>query len=143
MDRRQGNFEKAIEDFKKAIQLDPRNTFAMVELAEITWKCKALSQLAAVDALLNSKETAISEGKTAVEMTPIFKDAVDGPFLLANLAIVYAWAGELDLAFATLESLKRTPSFIGYGDFKRDSLWTPLRKGPRFDPLLAELAPRN
>jgi cytochrome c-type biogenesis protein CcmH/NrfG len=39
MDRRQGNFEKAIEDFKKAIQLDPRNTFAMVELAEITWKC--------------------------------------------------------------------------------------------------------
>ena len=104
---------------------------------------KALSQLAAVDAPLNNKETAISEGKTAVEMTPIFKDAVDGPFVLANLAIVYAWAGELDLAFATLEPLKRTPSFIGYGDFKCDSLWTPLRKDSRFDPLLAELAPRD
>jgi serine/threonine protein kinase len=102
-----------------------------------------LSQLAAVDALLNYKETAISEGNAAVEMAPIFKDAIDGPDILANLAVVYAWAGELDLAFATLEPLKKTPSFIGYGDFKCDSLWTPLRKDPRFDKLLAELAPHD
>jgi hypothetical protein len=63
--------------------------------------------------------------------------------LLANLAVVYAWTGELDLAFATLEPLKGTPSFIGYGDLKCDSLWTPLRNDPRFDKLLAELAPRD
>ena len=78
-----------------------------------------------------------------VEMPPIFKDAVDGPLVLANLAVVYAWTGELDLAFATLEPLKKRPSNIGYGDLKCDSLWTPLRKDPRFDNLLAELAPRD
>ena len=49
----------------------------------------------------------------------------------------------LDLAFAALEPLKTTPSYIGYGDLKCDSLWTPLRKDPRFDKLLAELAPRD
>ena len=111
------------------------------KVLKLPGNAKALSQLAVVDALLNNKETAISEGKAAVEMAPIFKDAVDGPDILANLAVVYAWAGELDLAFATLEPLKKTPSFIGYGDFKCDSLWTPLRKDPRFDKLLAELAP--
>jgi hypothetical protein len=104
---------------------------------------KVLSQLAVVDALLNNKEAAISEGKAAVEMIPIFKDAVDGRLLLANLAVIYAWTGELDLAFATLEPLKKTPTLIGYGNFKCDSLWTPLRKDPRFDKLLAELAPHD
>jgi tetratricopeptide (TPR) repeat protein len=113
------------------------------KVLKLPGNAEALSQLAVVDALLTNKETAISEGKAAVEMLPIFKDAVDGPSILANLAVVYAWAGELDLAFATLEQLKKTPSIIGYGDFKCDSLWTPLRNDPRFDKLLAELAPHD
>ena len=113
------------------------------KVLKLSGNAKALSQLAVVDALLNNKETAISEGKAAVEMLPSFKDAVDGPLVLANLGVVYAWTGELDLAFATLEPLKKAPSYIGYGDFKCDSLWTPLRKDPRFDKLLAELAPRD
>jgi hypothetical protein len=112
-------------------------------LLKLPGNAEALSQLAVVDALLTNKETAISEGNAAVEMLPIFKDAVDDPSILANLAVVYAWAGELDLAFATLEQLKKTPSIIGYGDFKCDSLWTPLRNDPRFDKLLAELAPHD
>jgi Flp pilus assembly protein TadD len=34
MDRRQGNFEKAIQHFEEAIKLDPRNPLAFYELAE-------------------------------------------------------------------------------------------------------------
>ena len=45
-----------------------------------------LSQLAVVDALLNNKETAISEAKRAVEMLPVSKDAVDGPGILDQLS---------------------------------------------------------
>jgi TolB-like protein len=58
-----------------------------------------LSQLAVVDALLNNSDTAISEAKRACEMLPVSKDAVDGPGLLVNLAVVYAWTNGLDLAF--------------------------------------------
>jgi hypothetical protein len=76
-------------------------------------------------------------------MLPISRDAVDGPGLLINLAVVYAWTGEPDLAFETLSSLTKTPSGIYYGNLKLDPTWDPLRKDPRFDKLLAELAPRD
>jgi TolB-like protein len=102
-----------------------------------------LSQLAVVDALLNQKEIAISEAKQAVEMLPVSKDAVDGPVLLINLAVVYAWTDEIDLAFQTLSSLTKTPDGIYYGELKRDPYWDPLRKDQRFDKLLSELAPQD
>ena len=102
-----------------------------------------LSQLAVVDALLAKKETAITEAKRAAEMLPLSQDAVDGPPLLINLAVVYAWTNELDLAFQTLEPLVKIPSGVFYGPLKLDPLWNPLRNDPRFDRLLAELAPRD
>lgn len=102
-----------------------------------------LSQLAVVDALLAEKETAINEAKRATEMLLTSEDAVDGPPLLINLAVVYAWTSELDLAFETLEPLIKMPSGVFYGSLKLDPLWDPLRKDPRFDKLLAELAPSD
>jgi serine/threonine protein kinase/Tfp pilus assembly protein PilF len=102
-----------------------------------------LSQLAVIDALLGDKEAAIKQAKRAVEMLPTSKDAVDGPCLLINLAAVYAWTNELDLAFQTLGPLTKTPGGVYYGLLKCDPLWDPLRKDPRFDQLLAELAPRS
>jgi TolB-like protein/Tfp pilus assembly protein PilF len=102
-----------------------------------------LSQLAVVDALLNNKEAAIEEAKRAVEMLPTSKDAVDGPCLLINLAVVYAWTNELDLAFETLGPLTKTPGGVYYGSLKRDPLWDPLRQDPRFDKLLAEVTPKE
>jgi TolB-like protein len=102
-----------------------------------------LSQLAVVDALLNNKETAISEAKRAVELLPISKDALHGPGILQNLAVVYAWTNELDLAFEKLSSLVNVPNGIFYGQLKREPYWEPLRKDPRYERLLAELAPRD
>jgi len=71
-----------------------------------------LSQLAVVDALLNSKEAAIAAAKRAVEIVPVSRDAKDGPGLLTNLAIVYAWSSELDNAFETIYSLTKVPNDI-------------------------------
>ena len=102
-----------------------------------------LSALAVLDGLLNRKEAAISEAKRAASLLPISKDAVWGPGILANLAVVYAWTGDLDLAFETLGSLTKIPLGIFYGDLKRDPRWEPLRQDPRYNKLLAELAPKD
>jgi hypothetical protein len=76
-------------------------------------------------------------------MLPISKDAVDGPEIVMNLAVVYAWSNEADLAFEKLGPLTKTPFGIFYGQLKRDPYWEPLRKDPRYEKLLAELAPRD
>jgi serine/threonine protein kinase len=102
-----------------------------------------LSQLAVVDALLGNKESAINNAKRARDMMPVSKDAIEGMRVLKNLALVYAWTDELDLAFETLVSLKNTPVGLRYGQFKLDPYWDPLRKDPRFEKLLAELAPKD
>ena len=101
-----------------------------------------LSQLAVVDALLDHKEAAVSEAKRAAELVPISKDGFDGPGIAMNLAVVYAWTNEADLAFEELGTLTKTFG-VFYGQLKRDPYWDPLRKDPRFDKLLAELAPRD
>jgi len=102
-----------------------------------------LSHLAMADVFLNNKEAALAEAKRAVQILPTSKDAMDGPGIAINLAIVYAWTQEIDMAFETLAPLVKTPRGIYYGDLKLDPIWEPLRKDPRFDKLLAELAPRD
>jgi hypothetical protein len=114
-----------------------------VQMSEGDGNARLLSQLAVVDALLGKKRDAVLEGKRAVEMLPISKDAVDGPLVLLNLAVVYAWTDDPNLAFETLEPLTETPTGIYYGQLKRDPYWEPLRKDPRYDKLLAELAPKD
>jgi serine/threonine protein kinase/Tfp pilus assembly protein PilF len=118
------------EQLKQKVQRSPENALL-------------LSQLAVVDALLNNNQVAISEAKHAAEMLPIKQDAVDGPGIQMNLAVVYGWTGDLDLAFAALSPLTKTPGGAYYGNLKNDPYWEPLRKDPRFDKLLAELAPRD
>jgi hypothetical protein len=100
--------------------------------------------LARADVALGRKEESIQEARRAMEMRPISEDAVDGTFIAAIVASVYAWANESDLAFEQLNILIKLPGLVlTYGDLKTDPFWDPLRKDPRFDKLLAELAPKN
>jgi TolB-like protein/Flp pilus assembly protein TadD len=122
------SFAETRDQLNQRVQTEPENA-------------KLLSQLAVVDALLGKKELAIAEAKRAVELLPISKDAVDGPYPELNLAAVYAWTNELDLAFETLSSLTKVPNGLYYGPLKREPYWEPLRQDSRFDRLLAELAP--
>jgi TolB-like protein/Tfp pilus assembly protein PilF len=102
-----------------------------------------LSALGIVDALLAQKEKALIEARRAVEMLPTVRDAIDGPGVLANLAVVYAWTDESDLAFQQLAVLAKIPHGIYYGQLKVDQLWTPIRQDPRYEKLLADLAPKD
>ena len=72
-----------------------------------------LSSLAIVDIGLGRKEEAVSEAKRATEMVPISKDAMEGSGLVENLALVYAWADEPNLAFEQLSILIKGPNIFG------------------------------
>jgi len=81
----------------------------------------------------------------AMEMRPISEDAEDGPCIAANVAVVYAWANQSAFAFEQLNILIKKTSYllVTYGNLKTNPSWDPLRKDPRFEKLLAELAPKD
>ena len=86
---------------------------------------------------MGRKQDAIQEATRAVEMSPIYKDAQIGPSLVTNLAIVYGWLNETELAFRELTISVNSPGGVLYGELAFDPDWDPLRKDPRFDKLLA------
>jgi TolB-like protein/cytochrome c-type biogenesis protein CcmH/NrfG len=123
------SFAEVREQLNQKVQQSPENA-------------NLLSLLAVVDALLGKKQAAVSEAKHAIEITATSKNAIEDPQAVLNLAVVYAWTDEFDLAFETLTSLTKTRD-IKYGQLKLDPYWDPLRKDPRFEKLLAELAPKD
>ena len=94
-----------------------------------------------VDAILGHKEDAIKEGKRAVELMPVSRDAIVGPVFLRGLAVIYALVEEKDLALGHLETVIRLPSYMSYGELRLDPTWNPLRGDPRFEKIVASLAP--
>jgi serine/threonine-protein kinase len=117
-------------------------TAARIELEGILRQqpdyAQALCTLGIIDAALGRKEDALREGRRAGELLPVTNDAITGASLLRNLAVIYVWAGEKDLAIKQLEELLRIPSEITYGDLRLNPFWDPLRGDPRFEQLLEE-----
>jgi TolB-like protein/class 3 adenylate cyclase/Tfp pilus assembly protein PilF len=99
---------------------------------------EALCVLGMTDAATGRNEDALREGRRAVELVPVTKDAVTGAELLRNLAIIYAWTGEKDLALKQLEEVVRIPGPISYGQLRLHPWWDPLRDDPRFERLVEE-----
>src|SRR6266536_197036 len=103
---------------------------------------EALCVLGMVDAALGHKADAIREGRRAVELLPVTKDAIIGAQLVQNLALIYAWAGEKDLAFKQLAVATGIPNYLSYGELRLHPRWDPLRGDPRFEKIVASLAPK-
>jgi serine/threonine-protein kinase len=98
--------------------------------------------LGLIDAALGRKEEALREGRHAVELLPVEKDAVRGPAVIKYLAMIAAWAGDKDLACQQLAIIVRPPSPVTYGQLKLLPFWDPLRGDPRFEKIVAALAPK-
>jgi hypothetical protein len=98
--------------------------------------------LGMADAALGNKEDAIREGRHAVELLPVTKDAIIGPLLVQNLALVYAWTGEKDLSLEQLAIAARMPGYLSYGKLRLHPYWDSLRGDPRFEKIAASLAPK-
>jgi TolB-like protein/Tfp pilus assembly protein PilF len=97
--------------------------------------------LGLIDASLGRKEEALREGLRAVELLPSTKDALNGTEVLYFYAVICAWTGERDQAIQQLQTLARLPAGVSYGEIRLDPFWDPLRGDPRFEKIVASLAP--
>jgi TolB-like protein/class 3 adenylate cyclase len=102
----------------------------------------AVCTLALIDAGLGRKEDALREVRRAVELVPLEKDALSGADMLHYSGIVAAWVGEKDLALQNLAKAAQLPGFLSYGRLKLLPWYDPLRGDPRFESIVASLAPK-
>ena len=106
-----------------------------------------LSLMAIADAGMGQGEKAVEEAKRACELTPFSTMNLIAPVVRCNLAVVYSWTGQNDLAFAELDKLVDRPGGQGdlfqpsYGDLRLNPLWDSLRGDPRFEALVRRFAP--
>ena len=105
----------------------------------------ALCALALIDAALGNKEQALQEGRRAMELMPVEKDATNGQRMITYFALIAAWVGEKDLALEQLKTAVPLPgasTVTSYGVLKLLPFWDPLRGDPRFEAIVADLAPK-
>jgi len=122
-------FTAAFAEQEKTVQLQPNYG-------------PALCVLGLIDAALGRKEEALREGRHAVELVPVGKDALNGPIMIKYLAMTAAWVGDNDLACEQLATAARLPGGVSYGQLKLLPYWDPLRGDQRFEKIVASLAPR-
>ncbi|PYK60469.1 MAG: hypothetical protein DME43_05125 [Verrucomicrobia bacterium] len=104
----------------------------------------AWSLLGKAEAGLGHGKEAIEAGQRGCELLPLSKDAWDGPSRILDMALIYTWLGQRDLALNELERASNLPaSPTSYGDVKLNPLWDPLRGDPRFEKMVASLAPKK
>jgi tetratricopeptide (TPR) repeat protein len=105
-----------------------------------------LCVLGLIDAALGRKDLALDEGGRAITLTPLEKDVMNASRVLQYFAITAAWAGEKELALQQLEAGLRAPvaaQMLSYGTLKLLPFWDPLRGDPRFEKIVASLAPKE
>jgi len=103
----------------------------------------ALCVLGLIDAALGRKDDALREGRRAVELLPMEKDAKHGIAMHKYLAMIAAWVGDKELACEQLTIAVSRPNDLGYGQLKLDPFWDPLRGDRCFEQIVASLAPNE
>jgi len=94
-------------------------------------------------AALGEKDSALKAAERAVMLLPRAKDAVDGPVMEENLALIQTICGENSRAISTLTQLLQTPynGSITPALLRLDPIWDPLRADPAFQKLCEEKQP--
>jgi TolB-like protein len=102
-----------------------------------------LSELGLIDAALGRKEEALNEGRGAMELGSSANDAFTEAYVKMCFAIICAWTSERELALGQLEAFTKTPAYHTYGNLRLSPMWDPLRGDPRFEKIVASLAPKD
>jgi len=102
-----------------------------------------LAELGLIDAALGRKEEALDEGRRAMELAASVKDSDTESYVKTCFAIICAWTGERELALGQLEAVTKAPGEHTYGNLRLSPLWDPLRGDPRFEKIVASLAPKE
>ena len=103
----------------------------------------AWMMLGQIDAGLGRKDDAVREGLRACELPPSSKDQWGFPTFVGHLAMIYAWTGDKDLALEQLDIAARFQNGLTYGELKVNPQWDSLRGDPRFERIVASLAPKS
>ena len=101
-----------------------------------------LAVLGLIDALLGRKQEAIAEGRHACELVPLAKDSINATYMKSFLCLIYAWTGEKNLAVEDLTAIMKLPGYLSYGELRLHPFWDTLRDDPRFEQIVADLAPK-
>jgi serine/threonine-protein kinase len=125
----QAAFAAARKELEKTVHEEPDNA-------------QTLAALGLADAELGRKKDAVHEGRRAVELLPVSKDAIDGALLMEYLAAIYAATGKIDKAIEQLATTAKIPGHLNYGDLRLDPVWDPLRADRRFEKIVGSLAPK-
>ena len=99
-----------------------------------------------IDAALGRRGLALEEGRRAVALAPLEKDVSNGSLVIEYFAITAVWAGDKELALQQLETGLHAPDAslaLSYGALKLLPFWDPLRGDPRFEQIVASLAPKE
>ena len=99
--------------------------------------------LGLIDAGLGRKDDALREGRRAAELMPPSKDSINGALIMRQLAVIYAWVGEKELAIDQLQRTSQVPGGSSYGHLRLWPHWDPFRDDPRFEKIVASAAPKN
>jgi hypothetical protein len=101
-----------------------------------------MAVIAQARAAVGETERAIELAERAAQTVGPGLNAYDTPLTQQGLAQVYTWTGQHDRAFEVIERLVKLPGYLSYGHLLHDPAWEPLREYPRFQAIVASLAPR-
>ncbi len=108
---------------------------------------RMLGLLAMIDAGLGNREAALREAGRACEQWSPESMSTGAPVVAMNLAVVYAWTEQPELACRVIGERIGQPAGMNlpaqptYGDLKLNPVWDPIRDRPEFIALIARLAP--
>jgi serine/threonine protein kinase/Flp pilus assembly protein TadD len=125
-----GQTDQALIHYKKA------RTLLKKKAVELPDDPRIHVELGKVLAHLGFKDEAIREGKKAVDLVPVSRDALMGPKYLEELAEIYTIVGDYNAAMDNIEYLLEIPAGMHIGELKASPVWNPLHDHPRFIRLL-------
>jgi hypothetical protein len=101
----------------------------------------ALRQIVEANAALGDKTKALAilEHSRVLPASDPFRAA----FFAEIKAGIAVQGGDNDLALEQLAIAAQNPVGLNYGDLKFNPLWDPLRGDPRFEKIVASLAPKD
>jgi TolB-like protein len=129
--RGRGDDEAARRAFREAREV------VLADRARLPNDPKICVMLGLIEAMLGSAAEAVAAGTKAVRLLPISADALDGPLVAVNLAVIHAQLGDRNRALDELERIVRLPGGPTSGTLRTEPQWDTLQEDPRFQKLLS------